>query len=46
MNYRNHAALAFLLCILAFPALAADAPSDPRTDWTATQTLWDSGRYG
>lgn len=39
------ATLAFLLCILALPALAADAPSEPRSDWTTTQTLWDSGHY-
>lgn len=35
---------AFLL-VLALPALASDTPSEPRSDWTATQTLWDSGSY-
>jgi RHS repeat-associated protein len=41
----RRATLAFLLCIPALPTFAAEAPSEPRSDWTATQTLWDSGPY-
>jgi RHS repeat-associated protein len=44
MNMKK-ATLAFLLSTFALPVLAADAPSEPRSDWTVTGTLWDSGPY-